>query len=161
MTNHPRYAASAPTGIIELRCMELNHSSFDEPFRVVCDWQDWTVTLETDEEATFKAGQFRTARPKQDDSGRIERPLRIDAADPSIVRKLLALTAMQETVQCTFRIYLSDDLTAPVLAPEITSLGGFSYAGTTLTASARSPDLVNRKFGRKLYTTANTPGLYR
>src|SRR3546814_2378239 len=53
--------------------MELNHSSFDEPFRVVCDWQDWTVTLETDEEATFKAGQFRTARPKQDDSGRIER----------------------------------------------------------------------------------------
>src|SRR3546814_2383892 len=94
-------------------------------------WQDWTVTLETDEEATFKAGQFRTARPKQDDSGRIERPLRIDAADPSIVRKLLALTAMQETVQCTFRIYLSDDLTAPVLAPEITSLGGFSYAGTT------------------------------
>src|SRR3546814_20723029 len=61
-------------------------------------WQDWTVTLETDEEATFKAGQFRTARPKQDDSGRIERPLRIDAADPSIVRKLLALTAMQEKI---------------------------------------------------------------
>src|SRR3546814_19508253 len=105
--------------------MELNHSSFDEPFRVVCDWQDWTVTLETDEEATFKAGQFRTARPKQDDSGRIERPLRIAAADPSIVRKLLALTAMQETVQCTFRIYLSEDLTAPVLAPEFKSLGGF------------------------------------
>src|SRR3546814_8561221 len=97
MTNHPRYAASAPTGIIELRCMELNHSSFYEPFRVVCYWQDWTVTLETAEEATFKAGQFRTARPTQGDSGRIERPWRIDAGAPSLGRKLLALTAMPET----------------------------------------------------------------
>src|SRR3546814_9415637 len=117
MTNHPRYAASAPTGIIELRCMELNHSSFDAPFRVVCDWQDWTVTLETDAEATFKAGPFRTARPQQDDSGRLARTLRIEAADTSIVRTLLALTAMQETVHSTFRSYPSDDLTAPVLAP--------------------------------------------
>src|SRR3546814_11559060 len=108
MTNHPRYAASAPTGIIELRCMELNHSSFDEPFRVVCDWQDWTVTLETDEEATFKAGQFRTARPKQDDSGRTDRTWRIDAADPSFVRKLLALTATRETDRFLSRLYLSD-----------------------------------------------------
>lgn len=162
MTSYAEFAASAPVGIIELRCLEITHPLITAPLRLVHDYQDWTVTLETSEVVTFKAAQFRTAPPKIGDNGQIERTLQIDNTDGSIMSELLPIASSLTPITCVFRIYLSDDLSAPqFVAPEVTTIRTISLQGGTLTANTQTDDVINRKFPRRIYTADNTPGLNR
>lgn len=162
MTSYNEFAASAPVGIIELRCLEISHPLFDAPLRLVHDYQDWTVTLETGDTAVFRAAQFRTTPPKISDNGQIERGLQIDNTSGEVVNVLLPVVTSDTPVVCTFRTYLSDDVSAPQFdPPEITNLRNIQIDKTTLSATAQSSDVVNRKFPRRLYTRVNTPGLNR
>lgn len=162
MTDYNRFLASAPAGIIELRCLEISHPLFAAPLRLVHDYQDWTVTLETSETVTFKAAQFRTTPPTITDNGQIERGLQIDNTTGDVVNLLLPVVASTTPVTCTFRTYLSDDVTAPVFdTPEVTNLHNIQLSKGTLTASAQSSDVINRRFPRRIYTRVNTPGLNR
>lgn len=162
--SYNRFAASAPLGVIELRCLEISHPdpAFGEPLRLVHDFRDWEVTLENNTEVTFTAAQFRTTPPAIDESGRITRSLKIDNVDGAIFNALKTVADSLDPVTCTMRIYLSNDISAPqFLPPERTILRGITLSGGTLSAEALSIDVVNKRFPTRMYTTDNTPGLRR
>lgn len=162
MTTYKEFAASAPVGVIELRCLEISHPLITTPLRIVHDYQDWEVTLETSEVVTFMAGQFRTKPPSISDNGQIERGLQIDSVTGEIIGILLPIVTSEIPVTCTFRIYLSDDLSAPQFdPPEITNLRNIQINKGVLSATAQSADVINKRFPTRIYTRVNTPGLNR
>jgi hypothetical protein len=155
-------AGNTSAEIIELRCLELNHPSFDAPIRLVQDYQPRTVKLETGEIVEFMAGNFKTTPPSKDDNGRIERRLEIDNIGNVFFKPIFNLRDSSIPIACIFRSYLSDDLTAPLFVPpEKTTLSEISLTKTLLSARASSADVVNKPFPSKRYTTENTPGLKR
>ena len=82
--------------------------------------------------------------------------------DGDLVNEVLAIATSQEPLVCVFRVYLSDDLSTPQFnPPERTVLRNISISKGTLTATAQSSDVINRKFPRRVYTVDNTPGLKR
>lgn len=161
--SYAEYAASAPVGVLELHCLELSHPDWPTPLRLVRDYQDWTVTLEDGvTEATFSAAAFDTGRPSVDDSGVISRSLRIDAVGGAVLPALLAVAASDEPVQCTFRVYLSNDLSAPQFdPPEVTDIRGVQINAREVVATATTEDLANTPWPNRRTTTDNTPGLRR
>lgn len=162
MTIKPFYA-SAPVGVIELRLLEIAHSTFAAPLRLYTPgYDDLTVTLENSSTATFKACAFRTTRPAADDSGRVSRSLQIDGVDGSINADLMKAVQSDVPIVCTVRVYLSTDLSAPQFnPPEVLSLSGITISKTQISATAENEDVLNKRFPNSIYTTDNTPGLKR
>lgn len=161
--SYAEYAASAPVGVLELRCLEISHAEFEAPLRIYTPgYEDLAVTLETGATAVFKPVAFRTSMPTPDESGRISRSLEIDAVDGSLRRVLLAASQSDAPILASFRIYLSSDLSGPQFdPPEVLSLSRISLSKRRISARAENEDVINRRFPAAIYTTQNTPGLRR
>jgi hypothetical protein len=158
--------ASAPAGVIIYHTIELRHPAFDAPIRVVHDTVDLSATLESTaavnpgELVDFIAFAFDFTKPEVNSVGIPQITIEIDNVDRSIVANIEASIATTDLVQCTYREFISTDLSAPQNNPPLT-MTIMSVSATTMRVSAVAsfPNLMNIRFPTTEFDTTVFPGL--
>ena len=119
----PRYAASVPVGTLPIACLEFSHPLWAGPHRRVIQPNDVTVTISgtpTLFPGWDQAGAWLGEYPAADDSARATRALSLD--DPANALLALIESAAESATPVTGRLwlFLSTNLTVPVLAETYT-----------------------------------------
>lgn len=158
--------ASAPAGVVVYHTLELRHSAFTAPIRVVRDTAALTATLEDSApedpstEVTFAAFAFDFVRPEVSATGVPQMTIEMDNVDRAIVAAVESAMSGTELVRATYREYLSSDLSAPQNDPPIhMTIMSVSADVFRVRAVAGFPDLVNRRFPTTEYDSETFPGL--
>ena len=158
--------AVAPRGAIIYHTLEIWHSDFSAPIRVVRDWADLVATLEADaprnpgEEVTFVKYAFDFVKPEVGPDSIPSMQITIDNVDRLIAASIEAALGSTEFVTVIYREYLSSDLTAPQNDPPITlQVTDVTVDMFRITATCGFPDLMNRKFPTTEYSAEAFPGL--
>lgn len=158
--------AAAPANLIIYHTLELWHSAFSSPIRVVRDYQDLTATLEASaprnpsSAVTFIAFAFDFTKPEVSSIGLPEVSITIDNVDRSIVANIEAALTTAELIQVIYREFINTDLTAPQNDPPLTlSISSISATLRTVTARAGFMNLSNKRFPTIEYNSELFVGL--
>lgn len=158
--------ASAPSSEVILHTLELRHSSFTSPIRVVRDHADFTATLEADApedpgaEVTFVAFAFDFVLPDVQRSQSPEIEISLDGISGELVAYLDAAAQSESLIEVTYRPYLASDTSGPQMDPPLTLvIRSVSADIFRVRARAGYADLANRKFPGETYDTERFPGL--
>lgn len=158
--------ASAPANVVIYHTLELRHPAFSTPIRVVRDHADLTARLEAGAPAnpgewvTFMAFAFDFTRPEVSPQGVPQCTIEIDNVSRLIVANIEAALTTTDLVQCTYREYISTDLTGPQNDPPIhMTIMSIRADVFRVRAVAGFPDLVNRRFPTREYDAETFPGL--
>lgn len=166
--------ASAPVDAVIYDTLELRHPSFVDDqgnasaIRVVCGFENLTATLEADapldqgEAVTFIACAFDFVLPEIRESQMPELTITIDNVSREIVRNIELAQTVLTPVSCTYRPFLSTDLSSPQMDPPLhMTLRNVTCDVYRVQAKASFFDLLNRSFPNEVYTRARFPGLVR
>ena len=158
--------AVAPANVVIHHTLELRHSAFTTPIRVVRDFESLTATLEStapidaSTAVLFQAFTFDFTKPDVSSTGVPQISITIDNVDRSIIANIEAALLTTEIVQVTYREFLSNDLSAPQNNPPLTmSIMSITADTFKITAKAGFPDLMNRRFPTTEYDPQIFPGL--
>ncbi|WP_230531124.1 DUF1833 family protein [Microvirga roseola] len=106
--------ASAPSNVVILHTLELNHASFSSPIRIVTGDEGLTagelvaLTLETGQTRNFTAMAFDVIPPGYDDDGPIPGRIRIDGVSGMLIPYLEDAAVSAGSISVTYRGYRSD-----------------------------------------------------
>lgn len=160
--------ASAPVDVIPYDTLELRHSAFTAPIRVVAAHDNLTATLEADapvdggEAVLFVGYAFAFRRPEVSMSAVPEIEIVIDNVSGEIIDNIEASLETTEVIEMTYRPYVSTDLSAPQMDPPMTvTISHIEAINGTVTARATFGDLGNQLFPSEAYTAQRFPGLVR
>lgn len=158
--------ASAPTNVVILHTLELYHPAFSTPIRVVRDFTDLTATLEAtaprnpSAAVLFTAFNFDFNKPEVSPDGIPQVTISLDNVDRGIVANIEAAMTTTDLVTVIYREFLSNDLSSPQnnppLAMTIISITADMFK---VTATATFPNLMNKRFPTKEYSSEMFPGL--
>lgn len=158
--------ASAPVDTIIYHTLEIIHSDFTEPIRIVRDFNELTATLEDTapynpgEEVTFIPYAFEFQPPEINTQGVVQCQIEIDNVDRVIFSALDTAITSYSILELIYRGYLSDDLTGPQNDPPLRmTITSVSAGVSKITATASFGNFANRKFPNYTYTTENFPYL--
>jgi len=158
--------ASAPQDEVILHTLEINHSSFTTPIRIVRDHADHTLTLEStaphdpSTAVTFTAFSFNFTLPEVNDKGNPEIEISIDNVSGEILGYIDAAAQTANHITVIYRPYLSSDATGPQMNPPLTlTVREIEADIFQIRARAGFPNLANRKFPNETYTSERFPGL--
>jgi hypothetical protein len=158
--------ASAPTDEVVMHTLEIRHSSFSTPIRVVRDKRDFTATLEADApedpgaEVTFIALAFDFILPEVSRSAVPEIEIVLDNVSGEIIGYLDAAAQTAEMLEVTYRPYLLPYISGPQMDPPLTLVIREIRADVfRVRARAGFGDLGNKKFPSEVYTSERFPGL--
>lgn len=158
--------ASAPSSSVVMHTMELRHPSFLAPIRVVNDHANLTATLEAGaplnggEAVEFSRFAFRFMLPEQTTGGSAEIEIEIDNVDSTIIGYLDAAAQTDELIEITYRVFLSDDLSAPQNDPPLTFiLHDVEASVFSVRGRASFGDFANFRFPTDLYDQERFTGL--
>lgn len=149
--------------------VELHHTLFSAPARIVNDWEPLLATLEADApedagtEVTFAGIPFRFTSPAETDSGAPSAvQLVVDNLNAAITALILEVQESEEPILVLIRRYLPSDTSAPHVLP-VERLWVETPVQITPTGSAvfscSFSDLGNRKFPRVEYRRETHPTL--
>lgn len=153
--------ACAPTNVVALETLQIDHSSFPFPIRLVCDYQDLTATLETGETVTFVRFAYEIQRAEVNAQGVPEVSINIDNASAEIARALDLIADSPDSIPVTMRTFRSDDLSAPAgrnLPGEVIDI---QITDLRVTLRIAFGQIANLPFPSELYTPKRFPGLVR
>jgi len=158
--------ASAPSDIIIFHTLELRHSAFSSPIRVVRDYQNLTATLEStapedpSTEVTFIAFAFNFKKPEIGTDGVPQLTIEIDNVSREILANIELAAATNDIIEVTYREYISTDLTVPQNDPpmhmKISSINADVFK---VSAVAGFGDFSNKLWPREKYDADRFPGL--
>ena len=158
--------ASAPAAEVILHTLEIRHSSFTQPIRVVRDHHDFTAYLEVDapenpgEEVTFVAMAFDFILPEVQKSASPEIEISLDGVSGEIIGYLDSAAQTAELIEVTYRPYLFSDPSGPQMDPPLTlQIRSVTADVFRVRARAGYADLSNRKFPNETYDSERFPGL--
>lgn len=158
--------AAAPAGVVIFHTMELRHSAFSAPIRVVRGYQDLTATLESSAPVnpstavTFVAFNFNFTKPEVGPDSVPQVTIEMDNVDRAIVANIEAALTTTELVQVTYREFISTDLSSPQNNPPLTmTIMSVNADVFKVTATAGFPNLTNKRFPTLAYTSEIFPGL--
>jgi hypothetical protein len=163
--------ASAKAGDPILFTLELHHSTFTTPGRIVNDWVNHTLTLEADAPVDpstaveFIGVPFRYVRPEQvadlkDAGAPAAVPIEIDNISLAVAELMLLAKESEEPLTVIAREYLPSDTSAPHILPVLTlTMTDIELGVETVSAKLVFGDLTNRRFPRRPYTAEQFPGL--
>lgn len=165
--------AVAPVGRAMVDTLELRHPEFRDddgnPYaiRIVCDYTDFTATLEDDapmnagQAVTFQALPVEVYGPDETDGG--ETPsvtVAIDGVSGHVLPQLDRAVQTLQPVELTWRVYASDDTSGPAVRPVLTMiLRDVNVTETRIEGRATFADPTNRAYPRVEYSAAQYPGL--
>lgn len=157
--------AIAPTSSVIYYTLEIWHSAFDEPIRVVNAKRSIDARLESGAPrdagaiVTFTALAFELIPPNVDTAALPTCTIRIDNVDRQIGRALDTAVIAGGKISVIFRQFLSDSLSAgPEIDFEMTMIA-VSLDAFKVTAQCGFPDLLNRNFPNLDYNLDEFPGL--
>jgi hypothetical protein len=154
------YFLRSKRDVVALELLEITHPAFTRVYRIVRNAVDGIeVTLETGELATFDYYPARVV--ELGDQNDLDAGIRIDFGDlGEIIPKELdaAYAAGQMDVKpvVTYRVYRSDDLTAPMIGPVALEATTFSFKKEGATFEAAAP-YVNRVRTGETYNVTRFP----
>lgn len=158
--------ASAPSDEVLLYTMELRHSSFTQPIRVVRDHQDFRAFLETGApadaglEVDFVALMFEFKEPDLSDQAAPELPLMIANVTPEIEENISAAQEFAEPIECTYRVYLASDPSGPQNDPPMhLEVKHCKVTDFQIDATCTFGNFNNKRFPSETYTTDKYPTL--
>lgn len=160
--------ASAPAGVVIIETIEILHDSFAAPIRLTNQLEDVDVTLEATapedagQEVTFTAVPFALVLPRAGDGGIQTIDITISNLDQIASNYLETAIENPGAVTLIYRIYMSDDTSAPAEDPPtrlelVSAVADFQQ----LVAKAKNADNINRKFPNIIYNIYDHPGLAR
>lgn len=158
--------AVAPSDVVIHHTLEINHTAFSQPLRVVRDTVDLAATLEAGaphdagQEVTFTAFRFDIVPPEVNPVSVPQCVIEIDNVGREILAQVEAAMATTDLITCIYRQFLSDDLSAPQNDPPLTlTITAISANVFRIRATASFGDLANKKFPGVDYTAETFPGL--
>jgi hypothetical protein len=167
------YYFSADPDIVEIETLELRHPGFlDEngnnvAVRIVNQQDDFTATLESDaqmnagETVTFQACAITVKRPESSDTGRPAVEIAVANVSKLLIPYLDIAAEGKDPIYMTFRLYLSNDTSAPQSIIDYLTAQKVSAGVLEVTCTAGFEDILNKPFGKQVYTTREYPGLDR
>lgn len=153
--------ACAPSSVVDLITLQLDHASFPEPVRLVDDHDDLTATIETGETVTFNRFAFEAVEPEVNHAGEPELVVTVDGASAEIAEAFNALADSPNEIKVILRAWRSDQLTVPgrrLLAGEVRHV---RIDTDRVRLRIGFGDVSNLPFPAALYTAARFPGLVR
>lgn len=158
--------ASAPADEVIYHTLEIRHSSFATPIRVVRDLVDLDATLEAtapedaSTEVTFLAYSFDLVPPNVDSGGSPQLIIEIDNVSREILANIELAMASPNLLTVIYRAFVSSDLSAPANDPPLTlTIFQISANPMRIRAVAGFQDIVNKRFPADSYTAERFPGL--
>lgn len=159
--------ASAPSAQVIYHTLELYHSAFTVPIRVVRDHVSFMARLEASaprnagEVVTFTAFAFDVVPPDVSTSAVPQCVIEIDNVSREVLAQIELAMAGTGQIQVIYRAYLSGNENVgpendPPLALEVLSI---SVTPLRISATCGFPDLINRRFPTQDYTASVFPGL--
>ena len=153
--------AHAPSDVVDLLTMEIQHADLEQPIRLVDDHADLVAKIETGETVTYTRFAFEAVEPEINVAGQPELSITIDGASAEIFQLLDNLAGDPNPMHVVLRAYRSDALDTPgrrLLPGEIRHI---SITSTRVTLRIGFGDVANLPFPRELYTPRRFPGLVR
>jgi hypothetical protein len=158
--------ASAPADVIVYHTLELWHSAFTQPIRVVRDDADLVATLESTaprnsaQPVTFVAFAFEFSRPEVTSDGVPQVVLEIDNVSREILAAVEAAVGHADPIEVIYREFISSDLSAPQNDPPLTlTILGITADVFRVRATAGFTNLTNKRFPAQDYSADRFPGL--
>lgn len=158
--------ASAPADVIIHHTIEMRHPSFASPLRVVRDYKSINATLEdtapvdASTEVTFSAYAFDIVKPEINSDGRPQITIEIDNVSREIITNVEAAMQTNDSIEVTYREYISSDLTSPQNDPPLhMTIVSITADIFRVSAVATFGDFTNRRFPAATYTSEDFPGL--
>ena len=158
--------ASAASDVVVYHTLELRHPAFSSPIRVVRDRANLTATLEATAvvdagaSVVFVGFAFDMTKPEVSSTGVPQIQIEIDNVDRTIVANIEAAMTTADLVQCTYREYVSTDLTAPQNDPPLhMTILTIEADVFRVRCSAGFPSLSNYRFPRTEYDADTFPSL--
>ncbi len=152
------FALAQPTAIIDT--LEIWLEPVEEKIYLCCNTVDLVCTLETAEVVTFVATGAKIELPSKDNKGFQE--LLIAMANTNLVVSdfLQMALAFDTPVNCNYRPYLANNLTAPqMIPPLVLTISEAAITAERVDAKATFADILNKKFLSEKYTLTNFPAL--
>jgi hypothetical protein len=156
------YFLSSKRDDVALELLEVSHSAFTKTYRIVRNATDGvTVTLETGATAEFE--YYPATITELGSMSDLDSGIRIDFGDlgeviPKEVDSVHAADAMDVKPVVTYRVYRSDDLTAPLIGPVDLVASTFSFKREGASFEAAAP-YVNRNRTGQTYNLTRFPML--
>jgi hypothetical protein len=160
--------ASCPPDELTYYTLEIWHSSFDVPARVVTgvgdDMQfgiEASAARNAGEMVTFIACPVKAEWPEQREGFPPQSKVSIDNVNRELRPKIKAAMMIREYIKVIYREYLDSDLTEPSYGPVEFTLKDVTMTGATLTGTATVANLLNKRFPRrdKNYSAVQFPSL--
>ena len=158
--------ASAPADEVIYHTLEIRHSSFATPIRVVRDLVALDATLEASApedagtEVTFLAYSFDLVPPEVGPGGTPQLIIEIDNVSREILANIELAMSSPNLLTVIYRAFVSSDLTAPANDPPLTlTIFQISANPMRIRAVAGFQDIVNKRFPSDTYTAERFPGL--
>jgi hypothetical protein len=161
-----REAYVASSAII-FHTLELRHSSFTEPIRVVRDRANLIARLENTaplnpgEVVLFIPFSFDFSKPEVLPGGIPQLTITIDNVGREVTANVELSLESTEPIKATYREYLGSDLLGgpqndPPMHMDILSI---SCTPFVVTATAGFPQMVNKRFPTQAFSAEDYPGL--
>jgi hypothetical protein len=165
-TAYKQALVAADSGIVIYDTIEILHTDFAAPVRLVKSRSNITATLEATapEDAstavTFTAAWFDFNLPSVGPDAVQSLNLAIGNVDKNIHDHLELVKANPVAATVIYRPYVSSDLTAPGIdPPPILELDSAIVTPMVANASAKTHDWLNQKLHTVRYNTDDFPGL--
>jgi uncharacterized protein DUF1833 len=151
MSRYSDFFLASPPSVAQLELVEVSHPSFSQVFRVVRNaTQGVTVMLETGEIAAFSYLPLRITPDDTRDT--LGYGITVDLGDlgdliPAEIERALAAGTTGTKPTLTYRVYRSDDLSAPIFGPIVLEVAevGLTREGARLVA--RAPAMNTNRTG--------------
>lgn len=157
--------ASAPVDDMPIEALELIDPAFAVPgfppgvVRIVKGYDNFTLGLETGEQALFIGAPFGVSLPAKSVKGRQDLTFRIDNVTGDILRAIEASKEAGNKTKVVLRIYALSDLTYPANPPVTMTAINAQAELNQVTVTATFHDLVNKSWPYRRYTPSFAPGL--
>ena len=145
MSRHSEFFLAAPARVVQLELLEISHPAFSQVYRVVRNAvAGVTVTLEDSTQATFTYYPLRIQVLGTKDD--LDVGIRIQLGDlgellPDEIDRVAAADAFDVKPTVKYRVYRSDDLTAPLVGPLVLEIASVPFSREGAAFEARAPRL--------------------
>lgn len=146
-------------GDVILHTVELSASIWSDSIVLVNGFEDHAIITEDDRELLARATGMAVALPKRDASGAQDITFGLDGVRPEATRLLRQAQEAQVPVRLTYRCYLYGDLTEPAEQPYYFIVRRFVAQADHVEVTAGLFDLIDMRWPREVYNSANAPGL--
>lgn len=162
MPDYTEFFLKAKASVVQLELLEISHPDFTKPYFIVRNAPDGvTVTLEDSTEQAFEYYPLKvTPSGSKED---LDFGVRVDLGDlgevlPEELDAVASGNGYGTRPTVKYRLYRSDDLSAPMLGPHLLEVTAFSFTREGSSFEARAPSLNINRTG-ELYRMDRFPPL--